>query len=185
MECEEFLEGYSDFLDGELGEPGLTYYRSHLFECRRCAEYDRVMRRGLRLVRELDPPEARCEIVPLLEPGAVDRRGRQRTGELGRAAAVAGLAAASLAVVAALPMLRPGGRAVELPPVVVETPGGLGDRASLWGPPPMFAPGASFLRAPDFPRDPLLLPRAQPLSLFRTRPPAPQPPQQSDESAAE
>lgn len=167
MECEEFLEGYSDFLDGLFEEHRVSYYRTHLLTCPDCCEYDRVMRRGLRLVKELDRPEATPDFVPRLQRRFLDESGKSGgVGEYGRAVLVVGLTTVSLIVIASLPALRPDGGAIQLPPVVVEEPATT-DLPSLWGPPPTFAPSASFLRTPDFPRDGLLAPRTQPFSLFR------------------
>ncbi len=55
MTCEEFLARHSDFLDEELGAEGAVEMRLHLAGCEGCARYDRVLRRGLTLVRELEP----------------------------------------------------------------------------------------------------------------------------------
>jgi hypothetical protein len=51
--CEQFLAGHSDYLDGLL--PPLTAARmsAHAEACASCGRYDRIVRKGLVLAREL------------------------------------------------------------------------------------------------------------------------------------
>ncbi len=168
MDCEEFLEDYSDFLDGDLEEHPACDYRDHLQKCPNCAEYDRVMRRGLHLVRALDPPESNPDFFPRLQHRFFDRhaRGAARR-EHGRALAVAGLAVVGLLLITQ-PVMQLGRGTLQLPPVVVEAPDADPDLPALWGPPPKFAPAASFLRAPDLSGDAIFANPRRPYSLFRT-----------------
>ncbi len=55
MTCEEYLARHSEYLDEELGAEAAADMRRHGAQCPRCARYDRVLRRGLTLVRELEP----------------------------------------------------------------------------------------------------------------------------------
>ncbi len=55
MTCEEYLARHSEYLDEELGAEAAAEMRRHGAGCPRCARYDRVLRRGLALVRELEP----------------------------------------------------------------------------------------------------------------------------------
>ncbi len=168
MDCEEFLEDYSDFLDGQLEEHPGAEYRDHVRRCPSCAEYDRVMRRGLHLVRALDPPKSNADFFLRLQQRFFDRGTRDaRMREHGRALAVASLALVGLLLVS-LPVMQPGRGTLQLPPVVVEGPGVDRDLPSLWGPPPTFAPTASFLRVPDLTSDPIFANPRRPYSLFRT-----------------
>jgi len=186
MECEKFLESYSEFLDGLLEEGPLSDCRDHLLRCPDCGEYDRVMRRGLRLVRELDRPETTPDFGPRLQNSYLaSSRPGEGAGDYTKAVLVTGLAALSLIVVASLPALRPGGRAVQLPPLVVETPAGANQLPSLWGPPPTFAPSASLLRVPDLSGDQLLAPPPQRFSLFRVATTSPTPTVETEEAAPE
>jgi predicted anti-sigma-YlaC factor YlaD len=57
MHCDEFIQSFSDFLDAEYEKHPLQEYNQHLESCADCRGYDRVMRCGLRLVKELDGPE--------------------------------------------------------------------------------------------------------------------------------
>lgn len=55
MTCEEYLARHSEYLDEELGAEAAAEMRRHSAGCPRCARYDRVLRQGLTLVRELEP----------------------------------------------------------------------------------------------------------------------------------
>ncbi len=183
MECEEFLTDYSDFLDRQFEEHSIVSYCDHLLRCSDCAEYDRVMRRGLELVRGLEQPEARPGLMPrvgerVLGSGRLSSRGVER----GRAALVAGVAAMALSVVGSLAMLNLGGTA-ELPPLVVE-PAASGEVPSLWGPAPKFTTAVNFLQVPDLSDGRLFKPPPERLSLFRAPLRASRRPPVDDEPAA-
>jgi hypothetical protein len=164
MECEEFLADYSDFLDRQFEEHSIVSYCSHLLRCSDCAEYDRVMRRGLELVRELELPETRPGFVPRVSERVL-AAGPGRGTDRGRAVMVAGVGALALLAVGSLAMLDSGGPA-ELPPVVVE-PAVADEVPSLWGPAPKFTPAVSLLRVPELTDDRLLRPPPQRFSQFR------------------
>jgi len=53
LDCADFLDGYTDYRDGRLDDGTLATYQQHLVECASCARYDRVIRRGTRLLCEL------------------------------------------------------------------------------------------------------------------------------------
>jgi predicted anti-sigma-YlaC factor YlaD len=53
--CERLRERHGDYLDGLLAGAELAQMQSHLAECLACARYDRVLRRGLGVARELPP----------------------------------------------------------------------------------------------------------------------------------
>ncbi|HUF11853.1 MAG TPA: zf-HC2 domain-containing protein [Longimicrobiales bacterium] len=55
MNCREFLERYSEYADGLLPSAEATRLRSHAESCAACARYDRVVRRGAELARDLLP----------------------------------------------------------------------------------------------------------------------------------
>jgi len=167
MDCEEFLRSYSDFLDRRFEEHSIVSYCDHLLDCANCAEYDRVMRRGLELARRLDPLEPRrLDLVPRVGErvlGAAPGLGRGVEG--GRASRVAAAAALALIVAGSLTMLGYRGTA-ELPPVVVE-PSAAEPPPSLWGPAPRFTPAVNLLQVPDLTDDRLLRVPPQRFSLFR------------------
>ena len=161
MDCEEFLSEYSDFLDRRFEEHSLSSYCQHLLACRDCAEYDRVMRRGLHLVRQLDPPSSFEDCVDSLSHQLAYRPAGSR---LSGAAAVAAGAFLALALVS---LLDAGRATVQLPPVVVEAPDSRTDLPSLWGPPPRLAPATSLYEIPALGTEPFLTRPEEPYSLFR------------------
>ena len=184
MDCAEFLERYSEFLDGEIEASRVPAYQRHIVSCSGCAEYDRVVRRGLRLVRELERPEATPDFVPQLQHRFLDGSERSPWIEYTKAALVAGVTTIVIMAAASIPNLPSSSRAVQLPPVVVETPSSSGV-PSLFAPPPTFAPQASFLTVPEFPSDHLLTPSSGRFSLFRVSTSAPEPREETEEAASE
>ena len=52
MQCDDFLEGYSDFVDGRFEPPEHAPFERHLERCDACARYDRVVQRGLFICRD-------------------------------------------------------------------------------------------------------------------------------------
>lgn len=57
MTCQEYLARHSEYLDAEMEEADVARMRAHATACPTCARYDRILRRGLALVRELEPVE--------------------------------------------------------------------------------------------------------------------------------
>jgi len=184
MECAEFLERYSEFLDGEIEASRVPAFQHHIVSCSGCAEYDRVVRRGLRLVRELEPPEATPDIVPQLQRRFLDTSERSPWIEYTRAAVVAGATTLAILAAASIPNLRSNGQTVQLPPVVVDAPLS-GELPSIFAPPPTFAPRANFLTVPEFASDNLLAPSSQRFSLFRVSTSTPEPPEETEEASPE
>ncbi len=54
--CEAFLDGFSEYLDGELAAGTSEQFELHQEECEDCRRYRDIMVRSLSLVRALDPP---------------------------------------------------------------------------------------------------------------------------------
>lgn len=168
MECDEFLQNFSDFFDAEFEEHPSEEYKEHLENCGKCGEYDRVMRRGLRLVRELDAPEPVPDLMLRLQRSFLLHRDRSAVvAEYAKAVGVAGVAIAAVLFLAVNPMLRLGGDELELPPVVVQAEATQSESHSLWGPPPRFSVSASFLTAPGPSEGSLLRRPLERFSLFR------------------
>ncbi|MEJ2186430.1 MAG: zf-HC2 domain-containing protein [Gemmatimonadota bacterium] len=80
--CRTFLERYSDLVDDMLAPAEVVAMRRHLAECQRCRRYDRVVRRGVQVLRASAPAPS------------PDFRGRLRR-RLARERALAPRAAAS------------------------------------------------------------------------------------------
>lgn len=168
MECEEFLQDFSDFFDAEFEKHPPQEYKEHLETCAWCGEYDRVMRGGLRLVRELDAPEPVPDMMLRLQRSFLSHRDRSAAiAVYAKAAGMAGVMVAAVLFLAVNPALRLGGDELELPPVVVQAGPTPGQSHSLWGPPPRFSVSASFLAAPGPSEGALLRRPLERFSLFR------------------
>jgi hypothetical protein len=169
MDCEEFLEDYSDYFDWRLEERPVQEYREHLSSCDACTEYDRVMRNGLHLVKDLGAPEPVDDCLSRVQQRvhALDRQLVHGMGRLRFAVAVAGVTAVTVMFITSLPFFRPG-ESVELPPVVVEIHPSTDEVPSVFGPAPKLAPPASLLRVPSLATEGLLATPPEQIPLFRT-----------------
>lgn len=167
MDCRQFLDDYSDYLDRRLELRPLSDYREHLRNCPSCASYDRVMQRGLRVVRELPPPEPGPDFTPRLQHRLFHVKDdiAREPSHRPTARTVAGLVAAGLIVVTSVSLLRHASEMPELPPVIVEAP-------SPATPPPGVFPtspsSVNLLLVPDPSQSPWLTPASSEFSLFRT-----------------
>jgi anti-sigma factor RsiW len=98
--CDEFLAGHSEYVDGRLSSLAAARLAAHADECRSCARYDRIVRRGMDLVRDLpaaepsDDFELRLQhrIFHMEDAGALQPRAGGAAAALGIAAAIALLA---------------------------------------------------------------------------------------------
>jgi hypothetical protein len=90
MTCNDFIQRYSDYDDSLLTVRELAVFRAHLTVCCRCARYDRVLRKGRMLARQLPPVEPGVDFVPRLhhrlQQLRIERRRRAATPILGGAA---------------------------------------------------------------------------------------------------
>jgi hypothetical protein len=99
MDCQDFLNRYSDYDDSLLSRSELAVFRAHLGSCPSCARYDRVLRKGRMLARQLPPVRPTDDFLPRLHQRVHPLR-RSRRGET--AAPILGGAAAALAGVTVL-----------------------------------------------------------------------------------
>lgn len=67
MECEDFLKGYSEYLDGLLSSSEAAEFEAHRGTCERCARYDRVVQRGLQVFRSLPEVDSCPDFLPRLQ----------------------------------------------------------------------------------------------------------------------
>lgn len=67
MDCSEFLHRYSDYDDSLLTPGEEARFRAHVEACDSCARYDRVLRKGRMLARQVPPPEPSWEFLPRLQ----------------------------------------------------------------------------------------------------------------------
>lgn len=169
MDCAQFIETYSDYLDRRLEACSLFEYREHLRRCRSCATYDRVVRRGLNLIQELEPPEPQRDVSTRVRSGVFDfqEEFQQGASSWSRAATLALTAATVLFVATSLPIVSGGADPVQLPPVVVEEPSSPAFPLSLWGRPPDLQPTISLFVAPSLSSGSALARPSERFSLFR------------------
>jgi hypothetical protein len=127
MDCDTFLDGHSDFRDGLLTLPDRVAFEAHLRECDHCARYDRVVDRGVRVLRDRPALEVSDDFMDRLQHRLyhVDDEmaaARRRRSPVSRGAVAALAAAASIAAVALVPRLYPGGTVTMLQPVAATAP---------------------------------------------------------------
>jgi anti-sigma factor RsiW len=67
MDCSDFLDRYSDYDDSLLSVAELATFQAHLAACPSCARYDRVLRKGRMLARQLPPVHPGHDFVPRLQ----------------------------------------------------------------------------------------------------------------------
>lgn len=69
MTCQDCLATHSEYLDGVLPEEQRERVAVHLARCPACARYDRVLRRGLDLVRAMPELDASPDFEQRLQHG--------------------------------------------------------------------------------------------------------------------
>jgi hypothetical protein len=122
LSCHEFLEGHSDYLDGLLPE-GITWrFDQHAAECSNCNRFDRVLRRGLLLARNLPEIQPSATFQDTLQARLMGLEAVpiQRPVIAGTGTAV--VIAAVLGMIAITPFLMQAGADHAPPPAVAETP---------------------------------------------------------------
>lgn len=125
MDCDEFLRGYSDFRDRRHPRPVLSRFESHLEGCESCRRYDRVVRRGVHVLRTLPCPCPSSDFVPRLRHRIYhleDGIPMSDRATSGGSAALTAMAAVGLLALAWLPFALQAPLEIELAPVAVEVP---------------------------------------------------------------
>lgn len=124
MECREFLEGYSSYLDGLVGEDDLRSFRAHIESCESCARYDRVVQRGLKVFRNLPRLDPSPDFLPRLRHRIYHVQDDIPLSSVrhGGNAALLAVAAVGLLALAWLPFASQVPVEVQLPEVAVERP---------------------------------------------------------------
>ncbi len=128
MTCSEFIQGFSDYIDGVSNSDGIEAARTHLQSCESCRRYEHTYRRGVTLLKSFSDLTVHDGFEPELE-----RRLRKDTAlalqSLGRRPAFSGspmtmvLGMALVLVGAAWsPFLFSGGVEVDLRPIRAATP---------------------------------------------------------------
>jgi anti-sigma factor RsiW len=67
VRCDEILAAHSDYLDGQLPASEAAKVQWHLATCAACGRYDRVVRRGAELARELPAVEPSDDFAERLQ----------------------------------------------------------------------------------------------------------------------
>lgn len=125
LDCDRFLEEYSEFRDGFLGPEESEAFEAHLRVCRSCARYDHVVRRGAQIYRDLPELQVSEDFMPRLQhrifhvEEEMKAPGHSASGI--PASAVLSIAAA-LALAAWLPALREEPGLSALPAVAARPP---------------------------------------------------------------
>lgn len=101
MTCQEFLARYSDYLDERMDAIEAPRWRRHVEVCPACARYDRILRKGLPLMRSLPHIEPSHDFFPRLQHRLFHVDDDLKAGRRPSGAGVA----ASLAIAGALAML--------------------------------------------------------------------------------
>lgn len=105
MNCREFLDRHSDYLDDRLAPDEGARWEEHVCVCTSCARYDKVVRRGTELLRNEPDLEAQGDIaVRVHRQARYDGDPAARDRWTGGAFALA--IAALLALIAWSPVLR-------------------------------------------------------------------------------
>lgn len=148
MECQEYLEGYSEYLDERLDVERRATFRAHQEGCSGCRRYDRVIRRGVKVWRSLPEVEPSPDFLPRLRHRLYhvdDAESLAAERPLGSAALVA-VAAVGFLALAWLPFATQMSVEVQLPAVAVEAPvpeASPRTPASLFGPGPFLTPASA------------------------------------------
>lgn len=124
MECKEFLEGYSSYLDGLVDDERRRAFRDHIERCDSCARYDRVVQRGLKAFRNLPRLDPSPDFLPRLRHRLyhVQDEIPFQSARHGGSAALLAVAAVGLLALAWLPFASQVPVEVQLPEVAVERP---------------------------------------------------------------
>ncbi len=124
MRCEEFLEDYSDFCDGLLCAERRAEFEGHVATCPGCARYDRVLRRGVELLKALPGEGPDEDFMPRLVHRLynIDEGLHPTAHRFAGGAALVGVAAVGLLALFWLPFAARVPLELELEPVAARAP---------------------------------------------------------------
>ena len=124
VDCSQFLEGYSEFCDGKLEDARREAFEHHRIACESCARYDRVIRRGVELFRELPPATPSADFLPRLQHRIfhVDEERLRERQSSASSLLILALVATALAATAWLPMAGREPPLVQLPAIAAKAP---------------------------------------------------------------
>ena len=105
MACAEFLAGHSEYLDGLLSPVAAARLSAHAAVCDSCARYDRIVRKGIDLVRDLPDAEPSADFEMRLQHRIFHMEDARALEPRAAGAATAFGIAAVMALLAWSPML--------------------------------------------------------------------------------
>ncbi|CAN5360905.1 hypothetical protein BH23GEM4_BH23GEM4_24290 [soil metagenome] len=124
VSCHEFISTYSDYRDGLVGAGLARSLARHRNECPSCARYDRVIRRGVEVARNIDGPSPSREFLPRLQHRIYHLEDDFRPDPFGSGVSVALLLMISVVfgVSAWLPAVRAASEPARLPAITALAP---------------------------------------------------------------
>lgn len=158
MTCSDFIEGFTDYIDGVASAPDVEAARRHRDACASCRRYETVYLRGRALLRGSDRVEVGEDFHPRLQHRLyhVDDERALSHSRSGTSSAALLLGVAALLMAAAWSPTLLADPEVELSPIVVDRPATrpLGLRAPFASLFPARAPTALELDGDDLWRRP-------------------------------
>ncbi|MGD8497055.1 MAG: zf-HC2 domain-containing protein [Gemmatimonadales bacterium] len=125
MQCNSFVQEYTEFRDGLLGPEREAEFEAHLEACPACRRYDHVIHAGIDLLADLPTPEASDDFMPRLQhrlynldQGVLDASSHRFLGS----AALVAVASVGLLALFWLPFAANVPIEIELPAVAAERP---------------------------------------------------------------
>ena len=105
LSCKDCLARHSDYLDARLDAIAAAEIREHLASCPRCARYDRVLRRGVKILASQPPIEPSPDFIFQLDQRIQFEHQRAAFQPVRFLAAASVAVAAMLALAAWIPVL--------------------------------------------------------------------------------
>jgi len=106
LSCREFLEGHSDYLDDLLVREWVREFDQHVATCKSCERYDRVMRRGLLLARNLSDVQPSPHFHEKLQTRLMGLEDEPARRPVVASSATAAVIAAVLGLIVLTPLLK-------------------------------------------------------------------------------
>lgn len=124
--CRKFIEGYSEYRDGRLDTEGRSFFLGHMAACSACRRYDRVIRRGVKVLREpvAAPSPVPMSVAELRFRAAAFERESLALGTAGSGVTLSAAVVVALLLAAAAwsPFFSGTTPEVDIPPVVAGAP---------------------------------------------------------------
>jgi hypothetical protein len=106
LSCREFLEGHSEYLDDLLHPEQVSGFDQHVAACRSCERYDRVVRRGLLLTRNLADVQPSAHFHEKLQTRLMGLEDEPARRPVVASSATVAVIAAMLGLIALTPLLK-------------------------------------------------------------------------------